>query len=77
MFPLYQYDSIGGQLLLDNNLNKKINLNKEIIDDFSKTIETPYKDFQMKNLFSVEKDLINYIYAVLYSKKYREILLTF
>lgn len=72
MFPLYQYDSIGGQLLLDNNLNKKINLKKEIIDDFSKTIETPYKEFSNEKSFFSEKDLINYIYAVLYSKKYRE-----
>jgi predicted helicase len=68
-FPLYLYQD-------DNTLEeqKRVpNLNKEIVAEIEKTLELPFvpeKEEGQKNFAPI--DILDYIYAVLYSPSYRE-----
>ena len=67
VYPLYLYSRAAGKLI------KSINMNKNIIKSFSNSLGLefiPFREYDGKHTFG-EKDIFYYMYAVLYSEKYR------
>jgi len=73
VFPLYIYPDQSRQLEFENSEERKPNLNMEIINDVCNKIGivfVPEKEDAKKSFSPI--DILDYIYAVLYSPSYRE-----
>lgn len=72
-FPLYIYSDKNGQQTIDSFVEKKSNLNQDLIKKFGKKISLIYtaEKETTKNTFA-PIDILDYIYAVLHSPSYRE-----
>ena len=68
VYPLYLYSYFAG------DYSKTINMNKNIIDTFAKNLGVCYvmEDNRIDDNSFSELDLFYYMYAMLYSRKYRE-----
>lgn len=69
-FPVYLYPKPDGQHTIDQRAIRVPNFNKEIIEEISSTMDLLFSPEQKKGHFC-PIDLIDYIYAVLHSPKYR------
>lgn len=70
--PLYLYHTAPDKKTIDNKQNRTPNLNKEIVNSISETIDlifTPEKETTIGTFAPI--DLLDYIYAVLHSSNYR------
>lgn len=68
IYPLYVYSRVAGKLVKD------INMDKEVIAEFSKAIGlefTPFSEYDDGKHSFGEKDIFYYMYAILYSEQYR------
>lgn len=71
-FPLYLYPA-ENQINLDHEVIRKSNLNLEVINKIEQNISLTFTDEKEDiNGTFAPVDLLDYIYAVLYSPKYRE-----
>lgn len=73
LFPLYLYPEETGQQSILQSTERKPNLNQEIVDDIAQKLSltfTPEKQENPETFAPI--DLLDYIYAVLHSPKYRE-----
>ncbi|MFZ4545291.1 MAG: type ISP restriction/modification enzyme [Saprospiraceae bacterium] len=72
-FPLYIYPEFNGQQTTDQTIVRVPNLNMEFVSKISKSLELTFTNEKEDNSKSFAPlDLLDYIYAVLYSPSYRE-----
>lgn len=73
LFPLYLYSEFEGQQTIENNNERTPNLNKEFVKQIADKLGLLFTDEkdETKNTFA-PIDILDYIYAVLHSPKYRE-----
>lgn len=73
VFPLYLYPKDTDQQSLGNNNERKPNLNSEIVDKIAAELRLNFvNEKEEKTSTLAPIDLLDYIYAALYSSKYRE-----
>ena len=72
-FPLYLYPETNDQQTLEQKAERKPNLNKEIVNEIAEKLGLTFTNEKeaSKNTFA-PIDILDYIYAVLHSTKYRE-----
>ncbi len=73
LFPLYLYPDNNGQQTIDQNNNRRPNLNTEIVNQIAKKIALTFtieKEITKGTFAPI--DILDYIYAVLHSRTYRE-----
>ncbi|TLP75665.1 type ISP restriction/modification enzyme [Maribacter sp. ACAM166] len=72
-FPLYLYPENNGQQTIEESISRKPNLNQEIVDQIAKKLGLTFtkEKEETKNTFA-PIDILDYIYAVLYSPTYRD-----
>jgi predicted helicase len=72
-FPLYLYPETNGQQAIEQDTERKPNLNTEIVNQITKKIGLTFTNEKetKDNTFS-PIDILDYIYAVLHSPNYRE-----
>ncbi|MCV2486514.1 N-6 DNA methylase [Flavobacterium sp. SH_e] len=72
LFPLYLYPESNGQLSTELNSKRIPNLNAEIINEIATILDLKFTHEKEQNTSSFSPiDLLDYIYAVLHSPKYR------
>ena len=73
VFPLYVYPKLDGQLNIVNAINRSPNFNLNIVKNISDKVGLIFtnENETSSNTFS-PIDILDYIYAVLYSPKYRD-----
>ena len=73
IFPLYLYTEDQDQLEISNTKKKVPNLNLEIVKkiEVTSTLKFTETNDKSRNTFA-PRDILDYIYAILYSLKYRE-----
>lgn len=71
-FPLYTYSKNLNLLTEDQKSLKKHNLNEIIINNLSKKIKLPFKEFEENSNSLNPVSIFDYVYAILHSRKYRE-----
>ena len=73
LFPLYLYPEINGQLTTDLNQERVPNLKIEIVNKIENELNLKFTKEKEKTASSFSPiDILDYIYAVLHSPKYRE-----
>ena len=74
IFPLYIYsENTGQQDLISSSLNREPNLDKKIVDEITNKLSLQFvTEKENKKGTFAPIDLLDYIYAVLHSPKYRE-----
>ena len=72
LLPLYLYSDTKEKLILEENTERRPNLNQEIVNEIAKKIGLIFTNEkeETKNTFS-PIDILDYIYAVLHSPNYR------
>jgi predicted helicase len=77
-FPLYLYPETNAQQTIDQNNERKPNLNIEIVNQIAKDLGLQFASEKTNNLplttnnYFAPIDILDYIYAVLHSPTYRE-----
>ncbi|OGM61502.1 hypothetical protein A2961_04105 [Candidatus Woesebacteria bacterium RIFCSPLOWO2_01_FULL_39_21] len=71
VFPLYFYNNVSQQTLLESNPSQGMNLEWNSLPDWMATIQ-PFTSPVTDNFVQVPEAIFYYIYAVLYSNIYRE-----
>ena len=73
LFPLYLYPDNKGQQTIDQSLERTPNLNTEIVNQIAEKVGLTFTNEKeiTKDTFS-PIDILDYIYSVLHSSKYRE-----
>lgn len=73
VFPLYLYPETNGQQSLDQVTERTPNLNANIVNEFASNLNLTFTNEkeQTKNTFA-PIDILDYLYAVLHSQKYRD-----
>jgi predicted helicase len=72
LFPLYLYPENNGQQTIEETTERKPNLNQEIVDKIAKILDLTFTNEKeiTENTFA-PIDILDFIYAVLHSRKYR------
>jgi len=72
LFPLYLYPENNSQQTIDEKTERKPNLNQEIVNEIAKALGLTFTNEKetTKNTFA-PIDILDFIYAVLHSRKYR------
>ena len=72
-FPLYLYPETNGQQTIDQSIERTPNLNTEIVNQITEKVGLTFTNEKeiTKDTFS-PIDILDYIYSVLHSSKYRE-----
>ncbi len=73
LIPLYLYPENNGQQTIEDTVERKPNLNQEIVNTIAKTLGLTYtneKEVAENTIAPI--DILDYIYAVLHSPTYRE-----
>ncbi|GAQ47723.1 hypothetical protein FPK15_contig00001-0014 [Flavobacterium psychrophilum] len=72
LFPLYRYPETNGQLSTELNTERIPNLKAEIVDKIANELNLKFTNEKEKTASSFSPiDILDYIYAVLHSPKYR------
>ncbi|BDW92737.1 hypothetical protein MACH07_15690 [Flagellimonas marinaquae] len=73
IFPLYHYENTNGQHTILQSSKRKPNLKKEILNHISNKLRLPFSPEKLdsKDAFT-PINILDYIYAILHSSKYRE-----
>jgi predicted helicase len=73
IFPLYLNNNLNGQKSIDQTLDRIPNLNLEIVKEISEKLGLPFTNENGNSKLTFSPiDILDYIYAVLYSPSYRE-----
>jgi len=73
IFPLYTYLQTTSQQTIEDIQKRKPNLNNKIVDRVAKGLGIPFVNEKIENVDTFSPiDLLDYIYAVLHSPRYRE-----
>lgn len=73
IFPLYIYPENSEQQTIEETAERKPNLNQEIVNEIAKNLDLTFTNEKetTENTFD-PIDILNFIYAILHSRKYRE-----
>ncbi|WP_024773100.1 type ISP restriction/modification enzyme [Aquimarina macrocephali] len=73
IFPLYIYPENSEQQTIEESAERKPNLNQEIVNEIAKKLDLTFTNEKeiTENTFA-PIDILNFIYAILHSRKYRE-----
>ena len=72
LFPLYLYPENNGQQTIEETTERKPNLNQEIVNEIAENLDLTFTNEKetTENTFA-PIDILDFIYAVLHSRKYR------